>query len=108
MSARLIFAPEAIEQAAVALAWWRENRPAAPELLADELRAAFARISAMPGSGHPLSHSNVPRLRRVLMRRVRYHVYYNADEAGAVVHVLAIWNAQRGRGPTLGAVEHPG
>ena len=42
MSRRLIVAPEAEAQIDAIDAWWRSNRPASPDLFAQELAAAFA------------------------------------------------------------------
>ncbi|MCC6811660.1 MAG: type II toxin-antitoxin system RelE/ParE family toxin [Deltaproteobacteria bacterium] len=82
-------------------AWWRENRPAAPALFADELEAALARMSAQPDSGRPMPRKNRPGLRRVEMPRTRYYVLYEHDAATHTVYVHAVWSALRGRGPRL-------
>lgn len=80
-------------------AWWRANRTAAPDLFLDELADAFALIDAEPELGQPWASSEVPGVRRVIMRGTRYHVYYQVD--GDDVVVLAVWSAVRGRGPRL-------
>ena len=56
--------------------WWRENRPAAPELFADELTAALDAISTHPGLGRRYPHPRVSGVRRALLRKSRYHVYF--------------------------------
>jgi plasmid stabilization system protein ParE len=38
-------------------------------------------------------------VRRVLLHRTRYHLYYTAG--GELVQVLALWHARRGRDPEL-------
>ncbi len=40
-----------------------------------------------------------PRVRRLLLPRTHYHLYF-VDEP-ARVYVIAAWNAYRGRGPRL-------
>jgi plasmid stabilization system protein ParE len=79
--------------------WWRTNRAKAPDLFLDELADAFALIEAAPELGRPWTSSEVPGVRRVVMRATRYHVYYRID--GDDVVVLAVWSAVRGRGPRL-------
>ena len=51
MKARVIVQPDADEQALTIDTWWRENRPAAPSLFADELVAAFGLLAEGPGAG---------------------------------------------------------
>jgi plasmid stabilization system protein ParE len=79
--------------------WWRSNRPKAPDLFLDELADTLALIEAAPSLGRPWIETDVPGVRRVVMRACRYHVYYREDEDGIVV--LAVWSAVRGRGPQL-------
>lgn len=59
-------------------AWWRDHRPSL---------------------GRPWTSTEVPGVRRVVMRATQYHVYYREDEDGVVM--LAVWSAlratQRGR-----------
>ncbi len=80
-------------------AWWRLNRPKAPDLFLDELADTFALIDSAPQLGRPWTSTEVPGLRRVVMRATRYHVYYRQDDDDVVV--LAVWSAVRGRGPLL-------
>jgi len=79
----------------------RRNRPASPNLFADELAAAFDIVGHAPHIGRLYQQSPVPDTRRALLKGTRYHVYYvrRADE----VRVLAVWHAQRGVGPPLRA-----
>jgi plasmid stabilization system protein ParE len=41
---RVELSEEALEQAQTIRAWWIENRPAAQDLLVDELRAAIRKL----------------------------------------------------------------
>jgi plasmid stabilization system protein ParE len=93
--------PEADAQIREIDSWWRRNRPASPNLFADELAAAFDIVGHAPQIGRLYRQSPVPDTRRALLKGTRYHVYYvpRADE----VRVLAVWHAQRGVGPPLRA-----
>jgi len=95
---RVYLAPEAREQARIIDAWWRENRPSAPELFVAELSSAFATLASAPKAGtpYPLELTGV---RRLLLRSTRYHVYYRVKEDD--VMIVAIWSSVRGSGPGL-------
>jgi hypothetical protein len=79
--------------------WWRENRPAAPSLFAQELAEALNLISALPGVGRVYRSRRRHVIRRVLLRATRHHLYY----AVGIDHVIvfAVWGAVRGAGPPL-------
>ncbi len=78
-------------------AWWRENRPAAPDLFANELDQALIALEGTPGLG--LRYEPKPGICRLLLQRTSYHLYFlvQADR----VYVVAVWSAYRGRGPAL-------
>ena len=78
--------------------WWIENRPSAPELFADELGLALELIRNSPGLG-TIYESPDGAVRRVLLPRTRYHVYYVQEKNELVL--LSVWGAQRKRGPKL-------
>jgi hypothetical protein len=40
-------------------------------------------------------------VRRTILRRTGYHLYYQLDEADHCVWILSIWHARRGRGPSF-------
>jgi hypothetical protein len=48
---KLFFTPQAERQAAEMDFWWRENRPAAPDLFANELDQALIALEGTPGLG---------------------------------------------------------
>jgi plasmid stabilization system protein ParE len=81
--------------------WWRANRPLNPGLFREELVDARQQLARLP-SGSPAypspEHGDV---RRLLLRRTRYHVYYIVEERQRVVTVLAVWHTSRGSGPPL-------
>jgi plasmid stabilization system protein ParE len=102
MKARILFSPEAREQARDAARWWRENRPSAPRLFADEIRRALVLIGSAPIIGVRYAHDGVANVRRVLLPTTRFHIYYVHDEAARAVDVVAVWSAVRGRRPPIG------
>ena len=93
------FHPRAAEDAAAIDGWWRANRRAAPDLFLRELEEAVALIANSPTLGRAANDDDLRGVRRVLMGRTRYHVYYRVT--GEIVEVLAIWYGVRGEGPTL-------
>jgi plasmid stabilization system protein ParE len=80
-------APRAQSQIDEVSAWWRANRPAAANLVADELEAAVDRIASAPSSGTVYRQVEFRSVRRVLLPRIRYHVYYDIDEAKQLVRI---------------------
>jgi len=78
--------------------WWRANRPAAPELFADELEAALTALDDTPTLGTRYE-AGVEGIRRVLLPRTHYHLYFLKEPDR--LYVVAVWSAFRGRGPRL-------
>ena len=101
MSLPVTTTPEADAQIGKIDDWWRENRPASPNLFFDELSAAFDLIARAPNIGRPYRRSPVVGTRRILLRGTRHHVYYAASEHE--VRIIAVWHGERGVGPPLGA-----
>ena len=81
--------------------WWRKNRTSAPDLFLDELTAVFHLLASAPMLGRLYRASPVANVRRLLLRKTRYHLYYVVMPEA--IRVLAIWHAQRGVGPPLRA-----
>ena len=100
MTARVRTTARADRQILQAGAWWRGNRPAAPNLLTSEIAAAFSLLENAADIASRYRRRGIPGLRRLLLPRTRYHVYYVHDPTGEVL-VLAVWSAVRGRGPPL-------
>lgn len=82
-------------------AWWRENRDKAPDLFEEELALAFRILESAPGAGRKYPHPS-GRVRRLLLRSTRNHVYY--VERDDCVLVVAVWGAVKGAGPDLTAL----
>ncbi len=81
--------------------WWRTNRLKAPDLFQDELRAAKERLEQHPEAGRVVPRRGFPGLRRLILRRTRYHVYYRYFPEHDEVWLVAVWAGMRGRGPRL-------
>ena len=90
----------AARQIAEAGAWWRENRPAAPEALEEELGRGLALIAQQPGVGAKARNAKLAGVRRIYLSRIRYYLYYRVQESSEAVEVLALWHASGGSGPT--------
>jgi plasmid stabilization system protein ParE len=73
--------PRAAEDAAAIDGWWKANRRAAPDLFLRELEEAVGLIANSPTLGRAANDDDLPGVRRVLMRRTRYLVYYRVTEA---------------------------
>jgi plasmid stabilization system protein ParE len=78
--------------------WWREKRPAAPDLFTNELDQALAKLEQSPMIGSPYE-AGVKSVRRLLLRRTHYYLYFVEREER--LQVVAVWSVYRGRGPTL-------
>lgn len=81
--------------------WWRQNRPAAPDLFARELAEARSLLESAPDIGSPYAERKGRLVRRVLLPKTKNHVYYFIDRVQNVVMIVAVWGAPKGRGPKL-------
>jgi plasmid stabilization system protein ParE len=79
--------------------WWHTNRPAAPGAIGKDFGEAVSLLAEQPGIGAKHSGTRVKSLRRLYLSRVRYFIYYVADES--TLKVLAFWHASRERPPRL-------
>ena len=81
-------------------AWWRANRPSAPDLLTRELLHVLDLLRDNPNFGvlYDATHFDGP-VRRVLMKKTERHVYHG--RLGDEVIILSVWGARRGRSPRL-------
>ena len=80
--------------------WWREHREA-KELFVDEFEQTLELLRSTPEVGQIYRDARGKLIQRVLMKKVRCHVYYFHDREHALVEVHSIWGAARGRGPAL-------
>lgn len=101
MTARVSTAPRALAQLLAAGRWWREHRPSATNLLDTEIAAAYALLARMPEAGRRFPTRKRRGVRRLLLRRSKFHVYYIYFGRRNEVLVVAVWPAVRGQGPPL-------
>jgi len=70
--------------------------PQAPSM---KLAEAFALLAAQPGIGAPALNARTRGVKRILLARIHYWLYYRVR--GDEVAILALWHTSRGAGPTL-------
>jgi plasmid stabilization system protein ParE len=97
----VVLAPAAQTQARKVAAWWRDNRPAARDLFDGEMAAVLDRLAEAPNTGRPYRMIRNRQIRRILMARTSYNVYFEVQEERALVRIVAVWHAARGHGPPL-------
>ncbi len=73
------------------------NRSDARDLFTSELDGATLALEDNPALG--VGYDPKPGVRRMLLRRTSYHLYF-VEEVERVL-VVAVWSANRGRGPSL-------
>lgn len=97
---RVRFTPEAAIHVAEIHDWWSEHRTAARGLFGRELAAAADLLARAPLAGQAHPSAALPDVRRLYLRKTRFHVYYQAG--GDEVVIVAVWSALREHGPPLG------
>jgi len=71
-----------------ALVFWRTERPAAPDLVLDELEATLSTLADAPHLGVRYLGGR-PGTRRALLPQTRMHVYYAIRDENDVSHAAA-------------------
>ncbi|MEO8196295.1 MAG: type II toxin-antitoxin system RelE/ParE family toxin [Thermoanaerobaculia bacterium] len=99
---RLRVAPRAAIQIQTAARWWKVNRTKAPAAFFEDLSRTLAILRVQPDLGMRVANPNLPGVRRVLLERVRYYLYYCEDDTNEVLEVLALWHSSRDSKPDLG------
>lgn len=93
----VVVMPRALRQITRAATWWDEHRDKAPDAFDADLSSAIAAIAENASTGTIVRRS--PRIvRRILLPRIRYYLYYRLVDD--TVEVIAIWHASR-RAPRL-------
>ena len=100
MKYRVVFAFAARAHVDTIGEWWAENRPAAPTLFREELRAIVRLLEVTPLLG-PEYAAPTPGVRRMLIGRSGYHAYWEVSPAARTVTVTAVWHSRRGSGQPL-------
>jgi plasmid stabilization system protein ParE len=101
VSYRLRTSRRAGRQIREAAAWWSSNRDKAPFAFAEDLDDALHLIAELPKVGEPVQHVEMTGVRRLLLTRTRYHLYYRVAEDTRIVEVLTLWHTSRARPPKL-------
>lgn len=96
---RVELSPSAADQAERIHTWWAANRTSSPALFLRELAAALRYLTLSPRGAPRYEGDDIPKTRRVLLPRSRYHVYFTLDEGARIVRVYALWHASRGGEP---------
>ena len=78
-----------------ASAWWDENRPAAPDAFRDAIDKSFELIRTQPTIGTVATNVKLPGVRRILLSKIRYHLYYRLKDKPKAVEVVALWHTSR-------------
>jgi hypothetical protein len=84
-----------------AAVWWSSNRPEAPLMFLDELAAAELHLCTAPFSGQIYGYRRNRLIRRWLLEKTEYHVYFSVNRKAQFVMLHSVWGARRGRGPKL-------
>lgn len=79
--------------------WWRNNRPAAPDLFKQELEDALELLAASPKMGEEYKLVRGRQVYRVLLEATRQYVYYVVDEPAGELEIWSVWGTARARGP---------
>ena len=95
------FTLRASRQVAEAGRWWLEHRSKAPDALHEELQQVMQLVASQPEVGAIARNVKLAGVRRVLLGRVGYHLYYRRLDSPASIQVVAFWHATRGEAPGL-------
>lgn len=95
----VIFSPRARKQFAAAWTWWKRNRDKAPEAFDQDTTLAVKKLADSPFDVGTAVRARRAGLRRILLERIRYYLYYRVTADGEI-EVVAIWHASR-RPPRL-------
>jgi len=98
---RVAFTPRASREVAEARRWWHLNRTKAPDALDEELTTAVDLVASTPSIGAVTRNVALPGVRRILLSRVHYYLYYRPNVEARIIEVVALWHARRGSGPRL-------
>ena len=92
---RVSYAARVAAQMDVALAWWRRHRLQAPVLLLDEIDVALDIVARVPQAGRRMELRGYENVRRLLLPRTSYHLYYRVDLEILEVQLLAFRHSRR-------------
>ncbi len=98
---RVIVSSDALADIEASDAWWRANRPDAPDLVRADIAAALEDLGDVAPSLVVFRRLRGGDVRRRHVPRVHRHMYFVTE--GERVLVLAVWGAVRGVLPALRA-----
>ena len=75
------------------------NRPAASGAVRIDIGEALVLLARQPGFGTAYEGARTKGVRRLLVGRIRYFIYYRITPEA--LEVLAVWNVSRGKQPAL-------
>ena len=99
MALRVKVSARAQSQIQKAAAWWMENRPSAPGAVRCDISDALELLAEQPGMGALYEGAKTKGVRRLLVGRIRYFIYYRATPDS--LEVLAVWHTSRGKQPVV-------
>jgi len=79
---------------------WRRHA-GDPDIFPRELLEAIELLETTRSPGSPFPTPRRPRLKRLLLRKSRCHIYFEVDEPGQTIRILHIWDGRRERPPRL-------
>ena len=97
----IVFWHPAARQIEEASDWWRKHREGSPDALSEDLVRTLDIIARQPGIGSPAASQRLKDVRRVLLPRVGYFLFYRVARRRSELQVLAFWHAKRGASPKL-------
>ena len=97
----VIVSPLANRQIEKEDAWWRVNRPNAPNAIREEVERISALISFQPYIGPIARNVSLPGVRRIHLERVHCHIYYRVVGSPRYVEIVGFWGSRRGSGPPI-------
>jgi plasmid stabilization system protein ParE len=81
--------------------WWAANRREHPELVREEASEAIRTLAAFPEAGVEHRARGRRGLRKMLLPRSQYLLYYAVNDDQGEVVIAAVWHASRGKGPPV-------
>jgi|JI9StandDraft_2_1071091.scaffolds.fasta_scaffold118866_3 plasmid stabilization system protein ParE len=99
MAVPVAFTVSALEDIEAADAWWRLNRPLAPDAIEDELIRVVEILAEHPGVGQLVPGTRHAATRKLVLRRIDYLLFYRVTPTQ--VEVLRFWHGRRGARPRL-------
>ena len=99
MTLRVKVSARAASHILKAAEWWSENRPAAPGAVRTDIGEALALLAQQPGIGTAYEGTRTKGVRRLLVGRIRYIIYYRVTPE--TLDVLTVWHVSRGKQPSL-------